>query len=170
MTNIDIHSKPESEYSDKYKDHALDQYKLYLEMADRISSRRQTANTFFVSLNTVLIALAGYAQTATSSGKLFYFLVSLSGLVICYIWYRLVKSYKNLNSAKFKVLHEVEKELPFKLYDAEWEAVGRGKNKSLYHPFTSLEMRVPWVFGALHAFVLIYVLPWQKLVSGCVQP
>jgi hypothetical protein len=40
------------------------------------------------------------------------------------MWYRLVRSYKDLNSAKFKVIHEIEKSLPISPYDAEWEAVG----------------------------------------------
>jgi hypothetical protein len=33
--------------SDQLRGHLLEQYKLYLEMADRISSRRQSANSFF---------------------------------------------------------------------------------------------------------------------------
>ena len=35
----------------------LEQYKLYVEMADRISSRRQNANSFFLSINTAIVAL-----------------------------------------------------------------------------------------------------------------
>ena len=38
-------------YGEKYKEHLLEQYKLYVEMADRISGRRQTANSFFLSIN-----------------------------------------------------------------------------------------------------------------------
>ncbi len=164
MSNLEIHSKPRSDYHN-YEDHALEQYKLYVEMADRIATRRQAANTFYMSLNTVLIALASYAKSATSTEWFFYFITSVSGLVICYIWFRLVKSYKNLNSAKFKVVHAIEVELPLKLFDAEWEAVGRGKDKNLYHPFTSLELRVPWVFGAIHSLVVIYVIPWEKIID-----
>ena len=169
MNNIEIHSKPASEYTDKFQDHAFEQYKIYLEMADRISSRRQSANTFFVSINTILVTLAGYAKAATSADTFFYIVTSLAGVLICYIWYRLVLSYKNLNSAKFKVVHAIESDLPYKLFDAEWDAVGRGKNKKLYHPFTELEMRIPWVFALIHGFVLMYVIPWSKIIS-CVQP
>src|SRR5256885_4461010 len=39
----------------------LEQYKLYVEMADRISSRRLTANSFFLTINSAIIALGGYA-------------------------------------------------------------------------------------------------------------
>lgn len=168
MSDIIIHSKTKSDYSEKYSDHVLEQYKLYLEMADRISARRQTANTFFVSLNTVLITLGGYARTATSTDDFFYSVISCSGMVVCYIWYRLIKSYKNINSAKFKVIHEIEKELPLKVYDAEWEAVGRGKDKKLYQPFTHMELKVPWVFFAIHSLILLYLFPWGNVLKSCV--
>jgi len=167
MSVPEIYSKERGDYSDKYEDHALEQYKLYVEMADRISARRQTANTFFVSLNTILITMAGYAKSATSTEWFFYFVTSLAGLIICYIWFRLVKSYKNLNSGKFKVVHAIERELPFKLFDAEWEALGGGRDNSLYQPFTHLELRVPWVFGVIHMLVVFYVLPWRSLVEVC---
>ncbi len=157
MNNLPIHSKPRNEYPEKYGDHALEQYKLYVEMVDRISSRRQSANTFFVSLNTVMVTFAGYAKSATSAESFFYFTTSLAGLVVCCIWYSVIQSYKNLNSAKFKIIHAIENEMPFKLFTAEWEAVGHGKDKSLYHPFTNLELRVPWVFGTIHISIIAYI-------------
>ena len=36
----------------------LDIYKLAVEMADRVSSRRATANAFFLTVNTGLVAVA----------------------------------------------------------------------------------------------------------------
>lgn len=163
--SINIDSVDRDDYSDKYTDHVFEQYKLYLEMADRISSRRQAANTFFLSLNTALVALTGYAKSATDTGLFYYLLTSVSGILLCYVWYRLVLSYKNLNSAKFKVVHSIECKLPLKLYDAEWEAVGRGKNKKLYHPFTNLELRVPWIFGAIYIVVITHIVPWCELIT-----
>lgn len=132
MSEIDIHSKSKDHYSSSYDAHAFEQYKIYLEMADRISSRRQSANSFFVTLNTLLIALAGYTKVATSAETFFYVITSLAGVLICYVWYRLVLSYKNLNSAKFKVVHAMERELPYRLFDAEWDAVGRGGIRSYF--------------------------------------
>lgn len=167
MSDLQIHSKSKEDYSGNYSDHALEQYKLYVEMADRISSRRQSTKTFFVTLNTVLISIAGYAKSAASVDSFFYLVTSFAGLLICYTWYRLVKSYKNLNSAKFKVVHAMEKEMPFNLFDAEWEAVGRGKDKILYHPFTELELKIPWVFFSIYILVIVYIIPWSRLFEKC---
>lgn len=170
MSVLDIYSKSKDDYSSNYDAHAFDQYKIYLEMADRISSRRQTANSFFITINTLLITLAAYAKSAIEAETFLYVVTSLAGALICYVWYRLVLSYKNLNSAKFKIVHAIERELPYRLFDAEWDAVGQGKDKKLYHPFTSLEMRIPWIFLAIHILVLVYVLPWCELFNFIVQP
>jgi hypothetical protein len=37
---------------EKYQAAIMDQYKLYVEMADRTSARRSLMNTFFLTLNT----------------------------------------------------------------------------------------------------------------------
>ena len=95
--------------------------------------------------------------------------VSLAGLILCYAWYRLIRSYKDINSGKFEVIHEIEKTLPLLPYDAEWEALGRGKDPSLYLPFAHIEMWVPGIFGALHGLVLLLFIPWDPLLSSLSQ-
>jgi len=144
-------------YGPKYHDHLLNQYQLYVEMADKISDRREKANSFFLALNTAAVGLSTYmtlshpGQHALVEGSL-----SIAGVTLCYLWYRIIRSYRDLNSAKFKIVHELETHLPVKPYGAEWEAVGRGKNKRLYLPFTHVETFVPWVFMLLH-FVSLMV-------------
>lgn len=64
-------------------------------------------------------------------------------------------SYSNLNTAKWLVIHQIEKRLPISPYEAEWEAMGRGKNPALYKPITHIELGVPYVFMALHMVVFI---------------
>lgn len=151
-----------AEYGTNFDAHYLEQYKLYVEMADRISSRRQSANSFFLSVNTAVVAIIGYVQLgqAPVASQAFYWLVSIAGMALCYTWYRLIRSYKDLNSGKFKVVHALEQRLPVAPYDAEWESLERGKNPNLYHPFTRVEMVVPWVFFLLHASVLLQAIPW----------
>ena len=41
----------------------LEQYKLYVEMADRISARRGLTNTFFLTLNTTVVGLVAAVGT-----------------------------------------------------------------------------------------------------------
>lgn len=143
-------------YDEKYN-HGLEQYKLYVEMADRISSRRQNANSFFLSLNTAIIAIVSYLQQGneTTLSQNQYWLIAFVGIFVSYMWYRIIKSYRNLNSAKFEVIHQIEKVLPLKPYDAEWEALEHGKNPKLYLPFTKIEMCIPWIFFIIHLIALV---------------
>jgi hypothetical protein len=146
-------------YGEHYKAHLLEQYKKYLEMADKISDRRAAANTFFLTVNTGLISAFGLAKVVTQNNFDFLFIAgSVAAILLCYSWYRLIRSYQDLNTAKFKVVHEIENNLPLRPFDAEWEAVGRGKNKNLYFPFTHIERRVPWIFMLLYLGVIFYSL------------
>lgn len=146
----------------------LELYKLSVEMADRISSRRLTANSFFLTINTGIVAFAGYLSLSHDKelavGQ--YWFVAMAGIILCYMWYRLIRSYAGLNKAKFAVIHEMEKDLPYKIFDAEWLAVGEGKDSSKYLPFTKIEMAVPWVFLALHGMVLAKSIPWQNIIAA----
>ncbi len=147
-------SKSQSEYGLEYNAHLLEQYKLFVEMADRVSARRQTANSFFLSVNTALIALVSYINFGAQTSASFNWLIALAGIALCLMWSRLIKSYKDLNTAKFAVIHEMEAELPSAPYDLEWDKVQRGTNKKLYLPFTHIEVYIPWVFLTIHGFVL----------------
>jgi hypothetical protein len=145
-------------YGAEYEKHLFEQYKLYVEMADRVSARRMLANSFFVGVHTALIA----AFTVLLKEKVF--LPTLVGLapflaviLMCFVWWRVVVSYRQLNSGKFKVVHALEKMLPTAPYDAEWNALGAGKDRKLYLPLTHIENWVPVCFGALYAFLALTV-------------
>jgi len=134
-------------------------YKKYLDMADRISDRRQTSNNYFLALNTAIVGLVGYSRLGLQDTGFFLnrlaWIISIVGIIICFVWYRMVRSYKDLNSGKFKVIHQIEKLLPIRPFDAEWDILGRGKDRQLYLPFTHLEIYVPLVFALLHLGIII---------------
>ena len=154
-------------YGDKYTEHLLEQYKLYIESAERISDRRQKANEFFLGLNTALVALLGFVATKTEQGGVAVILTlsAFAGITVCYLWYRIIRSYKGLNGGKFDVIHAIEARLPLALYDTEWEALGRGKNKEIYWPFTHIELWVPRIFIAIYATLFLSVVPWGDIIA-----
>ena len=156
---------PREQYGSSYEDHLLDMYKLYVEMADRISSRRQSANSYFLSISTALVAAAGLTQRHALSVQQWKLplVIAVAGIVLSYLWYRLVKSYRDLNSGKFEVVHHIESMLPIRPYDAEWKAIGEGKDAKLYKPFTHIEVGVPWVFLFLHLLLALLAIPWSCL-------
>lgn len=148
---------PTESYGENHSDHILEMWKTYLGMADRISDRRERANAFFAAIHTGAFASIGFFI----ENQMYPWIMILSvfvGLPFAYIWYRLVRSYRDLNSAKFKVVHEVETMLPLKLFDAEWEAVGRGNDPNLYLPFTQIEVKAPIILYFAYVFLALLAL------------
>ena len=97
-------------YGEAYQDHVLAIYEMYVASADNISSRRQTANSFYLSINTAIIGAAGYI---TEGGSSYAWSISVAGILLCVAWQRAVRAYKDLNSGKFKVIHEIERKLSY---------------------------------------------------------
>lgn len=148
--------------NEKYQAHLLEQYKLYVEMADRMSARRQTANSYFLTVNTAILSFVGFLSEKGTVDYLW--LLGAVGVAISFMWNRLVVSFGDLNTAKYLVVHEIEQHLPLRPYDAEWQAVGEGKNPKLYKPVSHIEAGVPWVFVVLHAYVIWRTTPvWSAL-------
>lgn len=148
----------EKEYGNNYKEHLFEQYRLYIESAEKISDRRQNANNYFLAINTALISFLTLSFDAELFKKIVIFRIILGviGILICAIFWFLLRSYKQLNSGKFKIIHKIEQNLPLALYDSEWKILGEGKNRKLYYPFSHIELWIPWAFGIVYA-VLIFV-------------
>jgi len=165
-------SVDKDKYGQKFNEHLLEQYKLYVEMADRISERRMQTNKFYISLLSGLLALL---SILVSVGKLnqtlIFVIVSLLGIALCILWHINIRSYRQLNSGKFKVIHEMEQFLPFPCYDREWEVLGEGKEKTKYLQLTRVEKYIPVILAIPYIFVFLYTLAsllipliWEKLV------
>lgn len=136
-----------------FQAHLLEQYKIYVEMADRISARRNLANGFFLTLHsTILTALGLFADQVhvlLSSGTMV--LLLILSFFLCLTWWWLIRSYRNLNSAKYKVIGQLEEKLPASpYYRAEWAALGEGKSLKKYLPLTFIEQWIPMVFWLIY--------------------
>jgi hypothetical protein len=77
-----------------------------------------------------------------------------------------VFSYQQLNSGKFRVIHQLEQQLPVAPYAAEWIAVGEGKDPKRYLPLTHVENWVPRLFGLLYLLLLLAV--WNSAPHAAV--
>lgn len=137
----------------------MELYKLAVEMTDRVSARRGTANAFFVTVNTALLAFLGLAELRAA------WPVAAGGVVISLTWALLIKSYRDLNTAKFKTINAAEARLPLKIFSEEWQNLKRDRPENWlpknwrkwlkwYVEFTIVEMIVPLVFAALYLVIL----------------
>lgn len=141
----------------------LEVFKLLVEMADRVSQRRQAANSFYLTVNTAIVGATAYLATLhphwLSGG-----VMSVAGLMVCIVWGWNILSYKTLNAAKWQVITEFEKSLAAQPFGDEWsrlDPTGRGKRHT---PFHRVEILVPWIFGAVHMVQGLAAIPWATLL------
>jgi hypothetical protein len=152
-----LQSRTPEEYGAKYQDHLLEQYKLFVETSQHVSDKRQNSNNYLLTLNSSLVTLF-VVFLSTFGHHRWNALIPAIGLIVCFIWYSLVDSYKHLNTAKFKVIHEMEEQLPVALFRHEWHVCGHCKTKGKYTPLTHLERWVPVAFAILYAVLAGYAL------------
>lgn len=134
----------------------LAQYRLLVESSEALVMRRQGVNTFFLSVNSLVLAATGLLlRDGTLTDLESFALISMSfgACVLCFVWRRLISSFRQLSKGKFDVIHALEQRLPARVFTAEWAALGHGKDPKKYRPFTGIEAKTPLVFGGLHMLI-----------------
>jgi hypothetical protein len=160
LWNKDVNVKSYEGSAEKYQGAILEQYKLYVEMADRVSQRRGLSNTFFVTLNSAVFTIIGvfWKDRPAMPPWLLVFPLAVS-LGQCVAWWWLVRSYRLLNSAKFRVIGALEERLPASSYwRAEWFELGEGQDHRKYLPLTHLEQWIPVFFGLVYLVGFVVAL------------
>lgn len=133
---------------------ALEQYKLAVEMADRTSGRRQTANAFFLSVVSALTVTNG---TKIVSEWYWTCLVAVVAVLVCFMWWRLLASYRAINHAKYQVIHKMELMLPFQMF-ADEERIYSASRKTGYKPLSRIEQSVPAIFALINLAAIPFVV------------
>ncbi|UGT60148.1 RipA family octameric membrane protein [Nocardia asteroides] len=142
----------------QYRAAILEQYKLYVEMADRMSQRRGLANTFFLTLNTALLAAAGATGTLMNAPLWQLSFALLGVLAQSAVWFYLLRSYRQLSAAKYQVIGWLEEQLPSSPYwRAEWDLLGAGKDRGLFLRLTDVEKWIPVIFAVAYAGVFVAI-------------
>ena len=148
-------------YGASFKADLFDQYKLYVESAEKISERRLSANNYLLTVNAFLVTLYGLIAANRYMGY-WAILVPVAGVLVSLTWHRTITSYRDLNTVKFKVIHELEQQMPAALYGYEWRKAEEGLGKT-YHPLSHLERWVPIIFIVLYVLLgIIGVLQWVR--------
>lgn len=170
MTNINaalLNVSPENLNPSEPSNAFLEQYKIYLDYLDKLADRRQSANSFFLTLNTGLCAALAFlfARDTDPEIRQLYIIIPVAGILLALFWHRLVTSYRQLSTGKFAVIHQMESYLPMAPYKAEWVVLGSGKDSTKYLPLTHVEIWVPRLFAIMYIAILSYFVPWEKIVE-----
>lgn len=145
-------------------------YKLLVSTSEALVSRRQGVNTFFLTVNGLLITAVGLFVRGGDRIRLQaagIVVLAICGIILCVVWRSLLVSFGQLNTGKFVVIQEMEKHLPASIYSAEWEALAKGDEPAVYRSFTKREATVPLAMLAVYGVALtvgsVIWLGWWKV-------
>jgi hypothetical protein len=134
-------------------------YKIMVASSEALVGRRQGVNTFFLTMNGLLLTTVGLLLRGGAQDVRFeaaaIVVVAVAGVVLCFAWRSLLISFGQLNTGKFKIINRMEAELAAAIFEAEWEALERGENPRVYRSFTSREIVVPVALFLLYGLTAL---------------
>ena len=145
--------------TDPVQDQLLEIYKLHAELADRVSQRRESTNRLYVSLILGLVVfLATFLRFGFGDLPDWLVLTTTggAGVLLSVSWFIVIRSYKQLNSEKFRVLHDLEKQLPYPFFTLEWDPQSKGEKSNRYWKLTHVEVFLPGIFCLIFLALIIY--------------
>lgn len=143
------------------RDQLIEIYRLHVELADRVSQRREGANRLHVSLLVALFAfLAALLRfdLGNAPENLVLGILGAVGVLVSLSWFLVIRSYRQLNSEKFRVLHDLEERLPYQFFKREWDPQAKGGKSNRYLRLTHVEAIMPLVFGAVFLSLITLAL------------
>lgn len=141
----------------------VDLYKLAVEMADRVSARRGQANQFYLTLQSALLGVPAIFGSFGDEefDPLRAMLLAIIGAITSITWWLQLRSYRDLNRAKFDVINRIEQDhLPLQPFNDEWMSLKKDplpKWRGRYAELGTVERVVPVAFFLLEVFVAITV-------------
>jgi hypothetical protein len=133
-------------------------YKTAVEMADRVSARRAVANAFFLSIQTTLVSVVSVTALNMRMTWVMSLVLLMAGIALSATWWFQLRSYRDLNRAKFVVINEIERDLPVQIFSAEWRVLQETREDSWRRRYAELgfsERLIPGVFAALHVLIFL---------------
>ena len=139
----------------------LEIYKLHSHLADRVSERREGANRLYVTLQVGLVIFVGALLRfgiGDAPESLVLGAIGGFGALLSLSWIAMILAYKSLNREKFRVLGELEKQLPFRFFTLEWDPKAVGKKSNSSWTLTFVEISLPSIFFLLFLALMAYAI------------
>ncbi|WP_323772660.1 TIR domain-containing protein [Alcanivorax sp.] len=133
----------------------LEQYKIMVGSTEKVTDQRMRVNNLFFTVTSTILSVSlvvGKSFEFSVVGAIGMLALSIMALVVTFLWEKLVRSYGKLNTGKFTVIDQIEKQLRTNMFEHEWNVL---KQQVGYESNTETEATVVRRF---RWFVLIVIL------------
>lgn len=119
-------------------------YKMYVETSQKISDCRININKYFITLNLGIVGISSFAEI---------WIVLIFAMMMNCVWASQILTCKNLNKAKFDVIHRIEEDMPYQPFKDEYVIIKQSKCRN----FTSADKYLPWLLNAFYFITLLFL-------------
>ena len=155
-----IVSQPGSEAAERM----FEQYKMYKDETEKLTETRQTVANYYILMNGALLTLIGVIFQSNRKPLIIAVVVFLSGfvgIVISNLWLGMVNYYKDLHTAKHRLINAIEESLPLQLNSTEYyeimkDPLNKGRFKSFGEAMLPNSIHVFW--GVLLLLSAVFLL------------
>ncbi len=139
-----------------YQAALMEQYKLFLDVANENRRRRATANSFFLTINTAIFALIGTFWEQRPTGTPWALALPLIVVLVeCGAWALLITAYRTRGEAGWRTLQEIEQRLPAAMITAGLATVASRPNRLRRRGLTDFELVIPVLFAGLYVVAFV---------------
>ncbi len=152
----------------------FDEYKFFAESTQYLTDKRQSAAQVYLGMSAGIFAALGFfvKDISLRGGALIVAssLLIVTGLLICWIWYKLIMRYKKLIGWRYDQLMAMETQIPgcHQMYVKEWKEHFEPQQGKEKFGFSVLEKRLPLLFMFLYilaslGLILATVCKWPDI-------
>jgi hypothetical protein len=137
---------------------------------EKVTDQRMRVNNLFFTVTSSILSVSlvvGKAFEFSLAGSVGMLVFSIMAFIVTFFWEKLVRSYGKLNTGKFAVIDQIEKQLRTNMFEHEWNIL---QQQIGYESNTETEAKVigrfRWFISAVVLVELIYILSqvdWNKL-------
>ncbi len=115
------------------KEYRFEQYKIFVESAEKNSEKRVTQNNIYLTINLAFLSYILFQKPNLVET----IITSFVGLIICLVWLLTIINFCKRNKVKFDIINEMEKEFG-NLYKEEWKRISILTPLSTYEKFLAI--------------------------------
>lgn len=123
------------------KEYRFEQYKIFVESAEKNSEKRVTQNNIYLTINLAFLSYILFQKPNLVET----IITSFVGLIICLVWLLTIINFCKRNKVKFDIINEMEEEFG-NLYKEEWKRISILTPLSTYEKFLAI------------IFMMIYII------------
>ena len=115
------------------KEYRFEQYKIFVESAEKNSEKRVTQNNIYLTINLAFLSYILFQKPNLVET----IITSFVGLIICLVWLLTIINFCKRNKVKFDIINEMEEEFG-NLYKEEWKRISILTPLSTYEKFLAI--------------------------------